>query len=173
MKKPVLAGLALLSFLLIITACASEPEPTSVPSKQESAGPTVHPMIKLINEIEKAPAAPDVDEKYKTVAKFAVESPEVSVVLDQKLMKWLSQINHSKWGPYLLGAFMAGNVRKQLIDGKKKDSTYEGLAFVVHTYAAIKRLDRGFANAELEQFAKLEKAGLLQSYVLQIKKGAR
>lgn len=102
----------------------------------------------------------------KPILGFTTRSPDVLVVVRQELLPVAAlQVDG------LHAAFAAGNVRAQLLSGKKEDRPVEGVRAMVAVYRKLQVSSPGLRIAELEDFAAREAAGTLESKVRSLVSG--
>ncbi|MGJ4789474.1 hypothetical protein EHQ52_15505 [Leptospira koniambonensis] len=119
-------------------------------------------IIKKINSIEFDPIGPNSKDSYRTITNFASESSSVQVIISQKLLPWLGR--DLEYKEYLLGSFIAGNVKSQILTNQKKDDSYSGILSLIRTYKYIRNMNGSFRVAEIEDLIKLQESGDLQKY---------
>ncbi len=126
------------------------------------AGPTKAEALAGIEAIERDPISERAIAAFPLVVKFAQESPEVSITISEKILPW---IGTKDYGPLLLGAYVAGNVKAQLERGAPEDRPYEGLKRVFAVYAAMKKRKPGLIIEGIEKQIDQDTKGELQAEV--------
>ncbi|TGK59200.1 hypothetical protein EHQ57_10225 [Leptospira wolffii] len=119
-------------------------------------------IIKKINSIEYDPLGPNSKDSYRSITKFAYESSSVHVIISQKLLPWLGR--DMEYKEYLLGSFIAGNVKSQILTNQKKDDSYSGILSLIRTYKYIQNINGSFRVAEIEDLIRLQESGELQKF---------
>ena len=88
---------------------------------------------------------------------FASKSKEVKIALREELVPWIRTADpDDPVSQQLLVAYIAGNVKSQLEQGKPIDDPYSSIQMVLKIYALIKTKDPDMSIPELEQFAALQ-----------------
>ena len=82
---------------------------------------------------------------------FAEKSDAVSIIVNEKFCPWIKNKNYSEKTTSLLGVFIAGNMKPQLLSGIKKDSPYEGILLTIKTYKVWRK------EKLIEELPELEK----------------
>ena len=101
------------------------------------------------------------------ILQFAQSSPDVEIVVGQKLMPWMvdKPLNGER-GAILLTAYIAGDTLSQL-DGGQAHSTALVAACeqVIATYRQLQRIDPGLRASGVEKLIELRQRGQLPQYV--------
>src|SRR3954453_23218203 len=99
-------------------------QPTSGPS---GGGGSKMSNADALATIERFFADPKLGDDLKAINKFAEESEDCLVSLDEKIITWQGRTPPCKYTNLLTTAFVAGNVRAQLQDKKIADNPYAGM----------------------------------------------
>jgi|GEM_PF-1189429 len=130
-------------------------------------GQNLRNVLHHISVIETKPLSAQADIAYEKVLKFATISDKVTVKIDAKLCPSLKYRNiKTKWSALLIGSFIAGNIKPQILKRIKKNHGYEGLLLSLNTYLKIKRVDENFKIKEMEKFLKLKAEKKLRIFIL-------
>jgi hypothetical protein len=128
-------------------------------------------LLKYIHQIEKAPLAEKTKPAYREILKFATQSDDVQVNISAVNCPWLNQKKGStKWSSILLGAFIAGNIKPQIVSNIKGDNSYSGVLLALKTYQKIRKADKKYNIKELNRYAALAKKGKLQQELIKLEK---
>src|SRR5690606_2936793 len=102
---------------------------------------------------------------------FAVESPDVQVVLEEAVAPFLADDLDPQVKKLLLTAFVAGNSASQLRSGVKRDDVAAGIAGELKVYRALQRAaetrfrGREVRSPRLDALLALEAKGQLRVYL--------
>lgn len=96
-------------------------------------------ILNEINIFEKAPLSESARKALSTILAFAEESEDVIAEISVDDLPWLEDENKTEYSSLLLGAFVAGNLKAQLIAQECKDKKYSGLQQVVSTYTFLRQ----------------------------------
>lgn len=99
------------------------------------------------------------------ILKFAEDSPDVEIALDDKHMPWFkSKSLPEETGAVLLVAFVAGDIESQLDSGKTKDDPVAATEQVIATYRQLQKADPKLKVREIEDLIDLQKHGKLAEH---------
>lgn len=116
-------------------------------------------MIELCDEFVAAPE--DVDPA--PIVRFMNDSPEVLVVMGPHLDGVATGDDVPKWASSMLFAgYIAGNVRAQLVAGKKEDDPVAGYRGVLSVYRALQ--PKGLSMPAIDELAAAEDGGTLDTW---------
>ncbi|MFO0863131.1 MAG: hypothetical protein U0744_00470 [Gemmataceae bacterium] len=106
----------------------------------------------------------------KKIVNFAMESPDVVVVMGEEETAWLKEKakNKQDYGGLLLTAFIAGNIQTQLDLGEKRNDVYSGAIQVMRTYREIRKRDPEFRSLAVEGLLKKHRDGTLLRHLAEI-----
>lgn len=90
--------------------------------------------LKAIDIIEQNPLSTDVEGAISIVTNFTEQSAKVIVEINSKLLPWIERGISSEKANQLIGVFIAGNIKNQIITGIPKNNSYEGLVLVIKVY---------------------------------------
>lgn len=109
-------------------------------AQDEGLAKEITPEIALqaIEIMENDPLGKDFEGAASIVTVFAESSENVTVLADAKLLPWINK-NYSEKVTYLLAAFIAGNIKPQIVSGVNKDSPYEGVLLIIKVYKAWRK----------------------------------
>lgn len=117
-------------------------------------------MIDLCDQFVRAPEAVDP----APIVRFMNESPEVLVVLGPHLDGVATGDAVPKWASsMLLSGYIAGNVRAQLVAGRKQDDPTAGFRGVLSVYQVLQA--KGLSMPEIDELARMERKGELETWV--------
>ncbi|EPG64676.1 hypothetical protein [Leptospira wolffii] len=148
MKQPILAFILLFSMSAFSSGIDSD--------VRES-------LLKKINVIEADPLSPGAKEACRYILAFTYESKDVQVIVSQKLLPWFTR--DLEYKEFLFGSFVAGNIKPQLLSGRKKDDSYSGALAMIRTYERIRGVNDSFVLEEVDRLILMEKEGRLRGYV--------
>jgi hypothetical protein len=92
-------------------------------------------MLKAIARLEENPFKAKGDGTVAIIATFADKSDSVLIEVNTGYIPWLER--KGKNDDVLLAAFIAGNVRPQLVQRVKKNHPVAGLQFMLAVYARL------------------------------------
>ena len=97
-------------------------------------------VLEAIRSFRANPVSPNAQTAARLVKEFAESSPDVMVTISKKAVPLINsfEIPISESGP-LTAAFVVGNVRSQLLTGKKTNDSYAGGLQVIETYRQLQR----------------------------------
>lgn len=101
------------------------------------------------------------------IVEFAEQSHEIEITIGSSLVPWIGikDNTNADYRSLLLGAYVAGNAKSQIMKGVKADDPYSGMLFVFAVYEKMKIETKGFKIAEIENFIKLEKRKQLKEHL--------
>lgn len=98
------------------------------------------------------------------IVRFMNESPEVLVVFDAHLDGVATGESIPKWSSSMLfAAYIAGNVRAQLVAGQAKDDPVAGYRGVLSVYRALQ--PKGLSIPQIDELDAAESDGGLEAWV--------
>lgn len=99
------------------------------------------------------------------ILKFAEDSPDVEIALDEKHMAWFNNKSLSDdTRQTLLVAFMVGDIQSQLDGRKTKDDPVAASEQVIATYRQLQKADSKLKIREVEDLIELQKHGKLAEH---------
>ncbi|MBX9678264.1 MAG: hypothetical protein K2X38_05825 [Gemmataceae bacterium] len=106
----------------------------------------------------------------KKIVTFAMESPDVVVVMGEEETAWIKENakNKKDYAGLLLAAFIAGNIQTQLDLGEKRNDVYSGAIQVMKTYREIRKKDPEFQSPAVEGLLKKHRDGTLLRHLAEI-----
>ena len=119
----------------------------------------------LLASIDRFLAAPDTN---RALARALVDSAQaradVQIDLRSQFLPWLcgsqkQTPERQTFGGLLLTAFIAGNMRQQLITGKSRDESGAGLAAVLGVYRKIHGQQAAFSDPTLDKWLIADSLG--------------
>lgn len=112
-------------------------------------------VLKAIGLIEQEPLGNDFKNALSIIVDFAEQSNDVVVMLDERILPWVGRENftENEKAMQLLGVFVAGNIKNQIITGIPKDYSYEGLVLTIKTYTVWRKKDLIENIPELEEWS--------------------
>lgn len=144
---------AVLPAVLVLAACPGV-------SREEASPQTIRGVIELCDQFLAAPE--DVDPA--PIEAFMRESPELVVVLGPHLDGVVRGEGVPDWAASLLrSGYIAGDVRAQLIAGKKLDSPIAGYRGVLTVYRALQ--PKGLSVSAIDDLAAAEQNRTLDVWV--------
>lgn len=99
------------------------------------------------------------------IATFADESDDVSISIDIGLYPWISSEPEEKYNQQLLTAILAGNIRSQLETDTNRDDSYSAMLFLFRTYKKIRKQDKDFRIAKIDEQISSHEKGKLHNYI--------
>lgn len=141
------------SFIFVSTVYADDPKIEITPDI----------ALKAIQLFENHPLTDDGKAALSIIVTYASKSDDVSITISNDFLPWAGQ--DVKYANILLGAYIAGNLKPQLIHSINKDSIYLGIVQMINTYNQIKAVEPGFTISEIEKQITLYKNGNLNSYI--------
>ncbi len=99
------------------------------------------------------------------IVAFTRDSEDVTVTLSPEVLPWLKSPEKPRHSELLLGAFMGGNVRSQLMRNVREDSPIEGLRCVFAVYRKIQLSEPSFKSPGIERLMKLDAEGSLEKEI--------
>lgn len=113
-------------------------------------------VLKTISLIEQEPLGSDFEGAVSIVVHFAEQSKDVIVTMNQEILPWVGRENLSKKASLLIGVFIAGNIKNQIIAGIPKDHSYEGLILTIKTYTVWRKENLIEKIPELEEWSTFD-----------------
>jgi hypothetical protein len=156
-----------LTLAFLVAACGgSSPAPASSPAAPpaSSASSQNQQMLELMDRyVADAFADPDAPRR---IVQFAVESHDVSVILDDATAPFVTDESIAEDARNrLLTAYMAGNAGAQLRSGRKGDDIHAGVAAVLKVYAQSKTRDPKLVIPDLDKLKDMEAKGTLKAHL--------
>lgn len=128
-------------------------------SREEAPPQVLRDVIELCDAFLAAPE--DVDPA--PILQFMAESPEIHVVTGPHLDGVATGKDVPEWASsMLLAGYIAGNMRAQLIAGKKQDNPVAGFRGVLAVYRALQ--PKGLQLPDIEELAAADERGSLDSW---------
>lgn len=152
----ILTGVALLAVLSAVGRADDKPPDVSENSFREAAATFLGDPLK-----------PAAKEAVKKITVFVVRSKDVLVVLNKDEAYLIGK--EGKYQGLLATAYLAGSALSQLDSGVGRHDAYSGLIQVFRVYRAIKKQDKKYKVAEVEQLLKLHRDGKLMKHLLDAK----
>jgi hypothetical protein len=146
----------LIAAVLLPTGALSQEKP-KLPSREE--------VLKAVEIFAKSPLSAQGKAAAASIARFAQESDDVTVVVSPKAVPWLESAKPPKFSETLLAAYLAGNVKSQLERQTNANDSYAGVQQVLKTYAQLKEADKTLDIPELQKLVDLEAKKQLRKYV--------
>ena len=147
---------ALMSVLVLLTA----PPTSQLASLPPDPGKAE--IRRVIDEFLKSPAK---DDRAGKIMKFAQDSEDVSIVLDDQVLSWMTHRPKYEQADLLMAVFVAGDVRSQLDSGKNADDSYAGLQEVFRIYREMQQNQAGLKLPEIDALIEKDKAGTLKPFL--------
>jgi hypothetical protein len=125
-------------------------------------------VLKAIAIFENEPLSHDGKGAASIVMKFADGSEDVIIILSGKIINWLGDDTKDTYYQYrviLLSAYIAGNVKYQLIQNVVQDDPYSGLIQVLRTYQQLQKRDPNFKLIEIERIKEIQSNNLLKEHI--------
>ena len=148
-------SLFLLCFILLFVSVANSGQITN------------DDALKSIAIFDKSPLNEDGKQAASIILRFASESEEVTIALSAAILPWIKNKdkNTSQFNTILLSAYIAGNVKSQLLKKTASDDPFGGYVQVLKTYDQIQQAHPDFKIEEIEEFEKHQQNGTLKDYV--------
>ena len=114
--------------------------------------------------LEKSVLSADAAEAAATITRFADESEEVLIVVGPETMPWVqdSAGPDAKTRELLTAAYVAGDVKAQLVKKRPDDDPYSGWLSVIKAYKEIRSKRPRVSIPEVEELMAKEKDGTLK-----------
>ncbi len=146
-------------FIWILIALVSKADARAKPSEQPIDKETVRKAITIFRQ---TPANQQGSMVRPIILRFAVESPEVQIVVPPLILPWIEGGKaRSEAKAALLTAYVAGDVRAQLDQRKMKDDPVAGTEQVISTYRQLQKTEPQLKINEVEKLIDLHKQGKL------------
>lgn len=128
--------------------------------------------LKAIEVFEKDPSSTEGFTAASTIMAFAKTSDAVKLSLSKAVVPWLKgkDAPDADTRGMLLTAYIAGNVRSQLANGKAADDVYAGWQQVIATYDQLHQINSTVKVTEIDDLKAKEKAGTLRAYAAEVVK---
>ncbi len=141
--------------LLLVATASAEPKPT-----KEMA-------LKAADFFRQAdPMSEEAQGAVGAVFRFVDASPNVVVRITPRAVPFMNAKQLSRLQErILLGAFVVGNARAQLIRGKGGDDSYSGDRQLIESYHRMQKNAPQLRVPEIEKLVELEAKGELRSYL--------
>jgi hypothetical protein len=155
-----LMKISVLMFTLFVSLLTAAPG--AVPKQT-----ITHEMVlEAIRSFLANPVSPNAQTAARLIKEFAETSPDVMVTISKKAVPLIDhpEIPISETAP-LTAAFLVGNVRSQLLTGKKTNDSYAGGLQVIATYRQLQKRNPQLRISEIEKLIQLEKQGNLAAYL--------
>jgi len=121
--------------------------------------------LKAIELFQKNPLDKNADGALSIIINFADISDDVIITLDPMLLPWTkSNIKYSH-SHTLFGAFVAGNLKKQILQRERKDHPYDGVVQIIATYKQLRNKNAVKKIKEIEKWIEIQNSGKLKSYI--------
>ena len=147
------------AFLIVVavltTSAVAQEKAKPVPSRNE--------VLRAVEVFVNSPLSAEGKAAAATIANFAEESEDITIVVSSKVVTWLESANPARFT--LFAAYVVGNVKSQLEHRSNADDPYAGLQQVLKTYAQLKSVDKNLRIPEVEKFVDLEAKKQLKQYV--------
>ena len=119
-------------------------------------------VLKAIAQVELDPIKAKSNGTFSIIISFAAKSPDVLVTVNTEYLPWLNQEKKIDNTDILLCAFIAGNMRPQLAQKKKKDHPVDGIKFMLSVYNRLRKDEKIESIVELDKWSKLDDKELNQ-----------
>jgi len=101
---------------------------------------------------------------WRAILDSAEARPDVRITISPSVVPWLcgmgrSAADRKAFASLLLGAFVAGNMRQQLISKKKGDQPQSGMQAVVHVYKQVRGRLPAFTDSIADRWVALDSTG--------------
>jgi hypothetical protein len=116
-------------------------------------------IIKIVDAFMDDPAGEEADAHAASIVVFAIESSKVTVTIRTAYAPWIGDEKEDDNTKHLLAAYIAGNVREQLLRGVKKDCPFEGVTAMLTVYRKLRADDKVRKIPTLEKWAALGRQG--------------
>jgi len=150
-----------LLFIIIFSLCSTAQ--TETISKDTA--------LKAIEIFENEPLSQDGEGAASIITTYASESEDINIVISDKIITWLGSNDKDPYYKYrgiLLAAYLAGNVKSQIVQGVAQDDPYSGLDQVLKTYHQLQKQDMSFNIQEIEKIKKLKKNKHLKEHIKKV-----
>ena len=111
--------------------------------------------------------------RWREILDSAEASPHVAITLTPGVVPWICGAVEKSSAEralrsILTGAFVAGNMREQLVRREKGDQPLAGVLAALDSYEKIRARVLNFRLAELDRWAELQAAGTLAAHVAEL-----
>lgn len=113
-------------------------------------------VLKAIKLLEADPIEANTAGTNALIIIFTTASSDVIAEISSDYLPWLKQKKNIENADILLTAFIAGNIKPQLIKKIKKDHPFEGVKFMLNIYAKLRKDNKIQAIPKLDEWNKLE-----------------
>jgi len=165
----------LASLALALAACggagAKTPSEPGSSSGPVDSSPSAEPMSKEQTDTLAAVEAFLSDPQNadpEPITRYMNDSPDVMVVIEQELTGDDKATMTEEESALLLVGFIAGNIKAQILRGRKENDPVGGVRGMLAVYAALQASSPSLSSPKLDDFAKHEAAGTLEEHVEKI-----
>jgi hypothetical protein len=122
--------------------------------------------LAAIGVFSKDPSSKEGFAAGATLLAYTKSSDSVHVYLSKDALPWLKDKNadDSDTRDMLVTAYLAGNVRSQILKGNSYDDPYSGWQQVFLTYAQLKAINPTVKFSEVDDLKEKDKDGTLRAY---------
>jgi hypothetical protein len=103
------------------------------------------------------------------IIEYAGKTPNYNIELKVGYMPWVKERSLPKGSQVLLAAFVAGNLREQMLKNSARPEPYAGVVAALGVYEKMKRSDVTFRIATAEKFLAMERRGTLRSHIASVR----
>jgi len=121
-----------------------------------------HIALKAVQMFRADPGAENAKSLLAVIVNFAEHSEDVIVTIDDNYFPGEFSSLKSKNMQILLGAYVAGNIEKQLLTGVKLDSPAEGIELMLFSYLVLQHSGAMEKHATFEEWVHLNSIGELR-----------
>jgi hypothetical protein len=127
-----------------------------------SAQPAVsdQDVLDAIAHLERDPLAADADGTCKLVLQYALTSQRFSVVVQMRYLPFDLEDPRFENGRILLVAYIAGNIRPQIVERVAQDHPVEGIQLLLAAYQKLRGANAFPSVPEYEEWSALDAAGI-------------
>ena len=121
--------------------------------------------LNAISIFEKNPFSSEAEFAAKEIMIYAKHNLRSIIYIDEKVLPWIHEEEDYKYGSLLIVAFVAGSMKPQLIHGKIKDHSLDGVLAMIKLYKEILDLDPDAMDPTMEIFLKKRRNGNLNEFL--------
>jgi hypothetical protein len=159
----------LLSFTLLLTLVLLVPAPARAGVPQEGMSDQQFARVLMLFLDD------PLHERGKDFAMLLIvataRTPKATVVLGEFELKLIDKADSDR-SRLLLGAYLGGNARSQMLSGVKQNDRYSGLVTLFSVYQRLQEKDKEFKIAEVDELRKLHREGKLLAHLVELEKKA-
>ena len=140
---------------------------------RDSTRPTILPSGSLLALIDAFLTRPFANPDLRTALIDSAEArSDVAITISQQLLPWILETDTTVFRRAMRGlflsAFVAGNMREQLVSRVKGDQPYAGVVAVLDVYLMVRARAPAYRQPTLDEWLHLREQGKLRQHVAQL-----